>query len=86
MGWKNLFQKTGIVSGKKKLEEQVQKVDAWVMYEMPVYDLHFDITIPKNLARPKYISIEDEVERYRNCKNKSEDFIRENLYGYSGNM
>ena len=86
MGWKDLFKKTGIGSGKKKIEEQVQKVDAWVMHEMPAYDLHFDIAIPKNLERPKYIPIEDESERYRNCKNKSEDFIRENLYGYSGNM
>ena len=86
MGLRDLFHKKGTVSEMEKITEEIQKVDMWVMSQMPVYDLHFDTTIPKNQARAKYIAVEEQAERYRSYKEKSGDFIRENFYGFIGNM
>jgi len=86
MGWKDLFLKKGTVSGTDRMTEEIQRVDTWVMAQMPAYDLHFDATIPKNQLRAKFITVEEQAERYRNYKEKSEDFIRENFYGFIGNM
>ena len=84
MGFADLFRKKGTVLG--GIEQEIQKVDEWVMSQMPVYDLRFDATIPKSQSRAKYIKAEEQVERYRSYKEKSEGFIRENFYGFSGNM
>ena len=86
MGLRDLFHKKGTVSEMEKITEEIQKVDMWVMSQMPVYDLHFDTTIPKNQARAKYITVEEQAERYRSYKEKSGDFIRENFYGFIGIM
>ncbi len=86
MGFMDLFRKKGTVSGADGIEEKIQKVDAWVMSQMPVYDLQFDATIPKSQSRAKYIKAEEQAERYRSYKEKSEGFIRENFYGFVGNM
>lgn len=86
MGWKDLFHKKGTASGTGGIEQEIQKVDTWVMSQMPAYDLHFDATIPKNQLRAKFITVEEQAERYRNYKEKSEGFIRENFYGFTGNM
>lgn len=86
MGLKDLFHKKENDSQTERASGEIQKVDAWVMTQMPTYDLHFDAAVPKSLARVKYISLEEQAERYRSYKKKSEDFIRENFYGYSGNM
>ena len=84
MGFMDLFRKKGTVSGADGIEEKIQKVDAWVMSQMPVYDLQFDATIPKSQSRAKYIKAEEQAERYRSYKEKSEGFIRENFYGFVG--
>lgn len=86
MGWKDLFHKKGTVSGTDRIAGEIQRVDAWVMAERPAYDLHFDATIPKSQLRAKYITVEEQAERYRNYKEKSGDFIRENFCGFIGNM
>lgn len=86
MGWKDLFRKRGTVSGTDRIAEKMQRVDTWVMAQMPAYDLHFDATIPKSQLRAKYITVEEQAERYRNYKEKSEGFIRENFCGFIGNM
>lgn len=86
MGFADLFRKKGTASGTGGMEQEIQKVDEWVMSQMPVYDLRFDATIPKSQLREKYIKAEEQAERYRNYKEKSEGFIRENFYGFSGNM
>lgn len=85
MGWRDLFHKK-VSSELEKVLSEVQKVDAWVMTQMPVYDLHLDVTIPKSLPRAKYIKIEEQAERYEDYRKKSEEFIRGNFYEYSGNM
>lgn len=86
MGFRDLFWKKGTASGAGGIEQEIQKVDTWVMSQMPVYDLRFDVTIPKSQLREKYITVEKQAERYRNFKEKSEGFIRENFYGFIGNM
>lgn len=86
MGLRDLFHKKGTVSEMEKITEKIQKVDMWVMSQMPVYDLHFDTMLPKNQARAKYITVEEQAERYRSYKEKSGDFIRENFHGFMGNM
>lgn len=86
MGLWDLFHKKGTVSGMEKITEEIQKVDMWVMSQMPVYDLHFDTMLPKNQAKAKYITVEEQAERYRSYKEKSGDFIRENFHGFMGNM
>lgn len=86
MGFMDLFRKKGTVSGAGGIEQEIQKVDTWVMSQMPVYDLQFDVTIPKSQSREKYIKAEEQAERYRSYKEKSEGFIREKFYGFSGNM
>lgn len=86
MGFADLFRKKGTASGTGGIEQEIQKVDVWVMSQMPVYDLQFDATIPKSQSRAKYIKAEEQAERYRIYKEKSEGFIRENFYGFSGNM
>lgn len=86
MGLMNLFYKRKTVSEMEKVAEEIQKADRWVMSQMPVYDLQFDATIPKSQLRAKYIAVEEQAEKYRNYKEKSEDFIRKNFYGFSGNM
>lgn len=86
MGFMDLFCKKGTVSGTDRITEEIQRVDTWVMAQMPVYDLRFDATIPKSQLRAKYITVEEQVERYRNYKERSEDFIRENFYGFIGSM
>lgn len=86
MGWKDLFHKRGTVSGTERITEEIQRVDTWVMAQMPAYDLRFDATIPKSQLRAKYITVEEQAERYRNYKEKSEGFIRENFCGFIGNM
>lgn len=86
MGWKDLFRKRGTVSGTDRIAEKMQRVDTWVMAQMPAYDLHFDATIPKSQLMAKYITVEEQAERYRNYKEKSEGFIRENFCGFIGNM
>lgn len=86
MGLMNLFYKRKTVSEMEKVAEEIQKADRWVMFQMPVYDLQFDATIPKSQLRAKYIAVEEQAEKYRNYKEKSEDFIRKNFYGFSGNM
>lgn len=85
MGWRDLFHKKAD-SELGKVSSEVQRVDAWVMTQMPVYDLHLDVTIPKSLPRPKYIGMEEQAERYENYRKKSEEFIRGNFYEYSGDM
>lgn len=86
MGLKDLFHKKGTVSETARITQEVQRVDAWVMAQIPVYNLQFDATIPKSQLRAKYIAVEEQAEKYRNYKEKSEDFIRKNFYGFSGNM
>ena len=86
MSFADLFRKKGTVLGAGGMEQEIQKVDAWVMSQMPVYDLQFDATIPKSQSREKYIKAEEQAERYRSYKEKSEGFVRENFYGFSGNM
>lgn len=86
MGLMNLFYKRKTVSEMEKVAEEIQKADRWVMSQMPVYDLQFDATIPKSQLRAKYIAVEEQAEKYRSYKEKSEDFIRKNFYGFSGNM
>lgn len=86
MGLKDLLHKKGTVSGTNWITKEIQRVDAWVMAQIPVYDLQFDTRIPKNQLRAKHITIEEQAERYRNYKEKSEAFIKENFYGFVGNM
>lgn len=86
MGLKDLFRKKGTVSEIDRVTQEVQKVDAWVMAQIPVYNLQLDTTIPKNQLRAKYITVEEQAERYRNYKEKSGIFIEENFYGFIGNM
>ncbi len=86
MGFMDLFRKKGTASAAGGIEQEIQKVDTWVMSQMPAYDLHFDVTIPKSQLRAKYITVEEQAERYRNFKEKSEGFIREHFYGFIGNM
>lgn len=86
MGLMGLFSKKGTVSEKENVAGEIQKVDIWVMSQMPVYDLHFDAAIPKNQLRAKYISAEELAEKYRSYRKKSGDFISENFYEYPGNM
>jgi len=86
MGFMDLFHKKGTASEMEKAAGEIQRVDNWVMSQMPAYDLKFDAAIPKSPARAKYITEEEQEERYRSYKKKSEDFIRENFYGYSGDM
>lgn len=86
MGLSDLFHKRKTVSEMEKVAGEIQKVDNWIMSQMPVYDLQFDATIPKSQLRAKYITVEEQAEKYRSYKEKSEDFIRENFYGFTGNM
>lgn len=86
MGWKDLFHKKGAVPDSEKVAGEIDRVDAWVRTQMPVYDLHFDVTVPKSLSRTKYMAVEEETDRYGIYQKKSEAFIRENFYEYPGNM
>lgn len=86
MGVRDLFHKKRTDSEMEKVAMEIQKVDRWVMSQMPAYDLNFDATVPKGPARTKYIVVEEQAERYRSYSEKSENFIRENFYGFTGNM
>ncbi len=86
MGVRDLFHKKRTASEMEKVALEIRKVDRWVMSQMPTYDLKFDTTVPKSPARAKYIVVEEQAARYRSYKKKSENFIRENFYGFTGNM
>ncbi len=86
MGVRDLFHKKRTASEIERIAGEIQRVDRWVMSQMPTYDLKFDATVPKSPARAKYIVVEEQAERYRSYKKKSENFISENFYEYSGNM
>lgn len=79
MGLKDLLYKKKAISEADELAVGMQQADNWLMSNAPTYKLCFDAAVPMNLARTKYLAVEEIRQKYNSFKEKSAHFFEENF-------